>query len=46
MSQISENYSAKDLSKNNINFGVFTKIEVSLSFEKVLINLDMACTPI
>jgi hypothetical protein len=36
-----ENYSAKDLAKNNMNFGVFTKIEVSLAFEKVLINKDL-----
>lgn len=40
MSKI-ENYSAFELSKNNINFGVFTKIEVSLAFEKILINLDI-----
>ena len=35
------NFSAKDLAKNNINFGIFTKIEMSLAFEKVLINLDI-----
>ena len=36
------NYSAKELSKNNINFGIFTKIEVNSTFEKILIdnNLD------
>ena len=36
------NYSAEELSKNNINFGIFTKIELTSSFEKILIfkNLD------
>ena len=35
------NYSAKELSKNNINFGVFTKIQITTSFEKKLIAMNL-----
>lgn len=41
MENQNNNYSAKELSKDNINFGIFTKIKLSLSFEKVLIDKNI-----